>query len=200
MKIIGLTGGIASGKSTVVKALERLGAIIIDSDKLAHTIIEPDKPAWKDIVQLFGREILNEDLTINREKLGTLVFNNPDYLKELNRITHPRIMERYKDDLRSIKSRQPDAIVVMEVPLLYETHMDRICDEVWVVWVNRKTQIKRLMKREGLNYEESIKRIDSQMSLDEKARRADLVIDNTHNVKETIVIATKYFNEILSRT
>lgn len=197
MKIIGLTGGIASGKTTIISALQRLGAIIIDSDEVAHAIIEPDKPAWEDIIELFGREILNDDLTINRAKLGALVFDNPEYLKELNKITHPRVIERFQDDLCSIKSRNPDAVVVMEVPLLYETNLDRICDEVWVVWVERETQIKRLMQRESLDRENAIKRIDAQMSLDEKARRADRVIDNTDNIQETIVIATKYFNEIL---
>lgn len=197
MKIIGLTGGIASGKSTIIKTLQCLGAIIISADQVAHAVIEPDKPAWKDIIQLFGREFLNDDLTINRIKLGALVFSNPEYLQELNKITHPRVMERFQDDLRNIKSRNPDAVVVMEIPLLYEANLDKICDEVWVVWVDRETQIKRLMQREGLDRENAIKRIDAQMSLDEKASRADRVIDNADNIQETIVTATKYFNEIL---
>lgn len=200
MKIIGLTGGIASGKSTVSRALHDLGAIIIDADEVAHSIIEPGKPAWYDITQLFGRSILNNDASINREKLGEIVFNNPQLLEELNKITHPRVMERFKNDLQAIKTKNPQAVVVMEVPLLYETHMERICDEVWVVWVDRETQINRLTDRDGISREDAIKRIDAQMPLDEKTRRADYVIDNRKDIEETKANATRYFNQILQES
>lgn len=199
MKIIGLTGGIASGKSTVSRILKDLGAIIIDADETAHSVIEPNKPAWRDIVQNFGEAILNPDMTINRDKLGEIVFQDPQQLDRLNHITHPRIMESFKDDFQRIKTNSPDAIVVLEVPLLYETFMDRMCDEVWVVWVDRETQIKRLIGRNNYSEEEAIRRIESQIPLDEKARRADLVIDNRGTVEETISSATKYFNAILSK-
>lgn len=197
MKIIGLTGGIASGKSTVAKNLEKLGAILIDADKVAHQIIEPQKPAYEEIVNTFGKEVVNDDLTINREKLGQIVFNSPEKLKKLNNITHPRVMESFKNQLQSIRTSNPDAIVVIEVPLLYETNVQRICDEVWVVWVDRETQIERLKTRNGFTEEEAIKRIESQMSLDEKAKIADKVIDNRHSIEETLRISTKYYNEIL---
>lgn len=192
-----MTGGIASGKSTVSKALVNLGAKIIDADQVAHSIIEPDKPAWKDIVDLFGPDILNDDKSINRDKLGQIVFNNPDMLQKLNQITHPRVMEHFKDEIYAIKSAEPQAVIFMEVPLLYETQMERICDEVWVVWVDRETQINRLMHRDNINREDAIKRIESQMQLDEKAEKADKVIDNRHGIEETIEKATKYFYEIL---
>ncbi|HPF44691.1 MAG TPA: dephospho-CoA kinase [Syntrophomonadaceae bacterium] len=195
MKIIGLTGGIASGKSTVTKTLEKLGAIIIDSDELAHSIMQPYKPAWNDIVKLFGTEILNSDETINRDLLGQIVFNDAKKLKELNQITHWRIAERYKEDLRVIKKENPNAIVVMEIPLLYETHAERICDEVWVVWVDRETQIERLMKRDNISQEDAIKRIEAQMDLDEKASMADVVIDNRHSIETTIEAATRNYIE-----
>ncbi|NLB52931.1 MAG: dephospho-CoA kinase [Syntrophomonadaceae bacterium] len=194
MKIIGLTGGIASGKSTVSKTLESLGAIIINSDEVAHSIMHPYKPAWYDIVKRFGREVLNADETINREKLGQIVFNDAKLLKELNQITHWRVAERYKEDLRQIKMKNPDAVVVMEIPLLYETHAERICDEVWVVWVDRETQLDRLMKRDNISQENALKRIESQMDLDEKARRADVVIDNRHSIEATVDAATKNYN------
>lgn len=197
MKIIGLTGGIASGKSTVSRALRELGAIIIDADEVAHAIMEPGKPAWEDIAEHFGFDLLNQDHTINREKLGEIVFNNPQRLQELNRITHPRVMEQFKHMLQSIKTQQPDAVVFMEVPLLYETHMERICDEVWVVWVDEETQVQRLMQRDGLSREDALKRIDAQMPLDEKARRADFVIDNRFSIEETIAKATRYYNDNL---
>lgn len=195
MKIIGLTGGIASGKSTVTRTLLDLGAIIIDSDELAHNIMKPYKPAWKDIVKIFGTEILNPDETINRDRLGQIVFNDPDKLRELNQITHWRIAERYKEDLRLIRKEKPEAIVVMEIPLLYETHAERICDEVWVVWVDRETQMERLMKRDGISREDALKRIEAQMDLDEKARLADVVIDNRHSIEATNEAATKNYIE-----
>ncbi|MGB4507986.1 MAG: dephospho-CoA kinase [Syntrophomonadaceae bacterium] len=199
MKIIGLTGGIASGKSTVSRALQDLGAIIIDADEVAHAIIEPGKPAWEDIVEHFGTEVLNPDQTIDREKLGAIVFNDPARLQVLNQITHPRVGEQFKQMIKNIKSQQSDAVLFIEVPLLYETHMDRICDEVWVVWVDEETQIQRLMKRDGLSREDALKRIDAQMSLDEKAKRADVVIDNRFSIEETIETATRYYNNIISK-
>ncbi|NLF44579.1 MAG: dephospho-CoA kinase [Syntrophomonadaceae bacterium] len=195
MKIIGLTGGIASGKSTVTRTLLDLGAIIIDSDELAHNIMKPYKPAWKDIVKIFGTEILNPDETINRDRLGQIVFNDPDKLRELNQITHWRIAERYKEDLRLLRKEKPEAVVVMEIPLLYETHAERICDEVWVVWVDRETQMERLMQRDGISREDAIKRIEAQMDLDEKARLADVVIDNRHSIEATNEAATKNYIE-----
>ncbi len=195
MKIIGLTGGIASGKSTVTRTLVDLGAIIIDSDELAHNIMKPYKPAWKDIVKIFGTEILNHDETINRDRLGQIVFNDPDKLRELNQITHWRIAERYKEDLRLLRKEKPEAVVVMEIPLLYETHAERICDEVWVVWVDRETQMERLMKRDGISREDALKRIEAQMDLDEKARLADVVIDNRHSIEATNEAATKNYIE-----
>ncbi|HWP97723.1 MAG TPA: dephospho-CoA kinase [Syntrophomonadaceae bacterium] len=197
MRIIGLTGGIASGKSTVKKALEELGAVVISGDDVAHEIMMPGKPAWADTVEIFGEEILNPDQTINRAKLGSIVFNDSRLLKELDHIAHPRVMEHFKNELQETRAANPNAIVVMEIPLLYEAHMDRICDEVWVVWVDRETQITRLMNRNELSREDAIKRIESQMSLEEKAQRADRVLDNTRGIEETITIATRYFNEII---
>ncbi|SHG82707.1 dephospho-CoA kinase [Thermosyntropha lipolytica DSM 11003] len=197
MKIIGLTGGIASGKSTVAKKLAQLGAYVIDADKVAHMIIEPYKPAWYDIVEEFGEEVLNADKTVNRERLGKIVFNNPDLLQKLNNITHPRIMEFFKEEIQRLKAEKSDSVIVLEVPLLYETHMDRICDEVWVVWVDYETQIERLCRRDKISVEDAVKRISAQMPLDEKARRAKVVIDNRHSLEETMAKTVKYFNEIV---
>ena len=197
MKVIGLTGGIASGKSTVSKTLKELGAYIIDGDETAHRVSEPHKPAWNDMVAAFGKEILNPDETINRDKLGEMVFGNPDQLNRLNQITHPRIMESFKEDYRRIKDANPDAILVFEVPLLYETFMNRMCDEVWVVWVDYETQLQRLINRNNYSAEEAKRRIEAQIPLDDKARRADVVINNRGSIEETISSATKYYNAIL---
>jgi dephospho-CoA kinase len=199
VKIIGLTGGVASGKSTVAITLEALGAIIIDGDKTAHSIMEPHQPAWEDIVKTFGPQILREDLTINRDILAPIVFNDPAALDKLNHITHPRVMESINDQLNRIKTEQPDAVVIMDIPLLYETHMDRLCQEVWVVWVDRETQINRLMNRNGFTRGEAVRRIQTQASLDEKASRADKVIDNSGSLEETIRTVTRNFNDILHK-
>lgn len=196
MKTIGLTGGIASGKSTVAKALGVLGALVINADTVAHEIMLPGTPAWTDVVMHFGEQVLNEDRTINRAVLGQIVFNQPERLKLLNHIVHPRIMERFQNDLDDIRKHTPEAIVVMEIALLYESHMDRLCDEVWVVWVDRETQINRLMAREGISREDALKRMAAQLPLDEKARRADRVLDNSGSIEEAVAAATIYYKEI----
>jgi dephospho-CoA kinase len=197
MKIIGLTGGIASGKSTAAKTLSELGAVIIDADKTAHRLMEPHQAVWEDIVNNFGLEILNSDMTINRIKLGAIVFDQPKQLEVLNRITGPRIVEALKNSIMKIKTERPESVVILDVPLLYEAHMEKLCDQVWVVWVSREIQIKRLMERNGFTQDEAIKRIESQISLDEKARQADVVIDNSGSLEETIRFVTIYFLDIL---
>ncbi len=197
MKVIGLTGGIASGKSTVSKALADLGATVIDGDETAHRLMEPHQPIWEDIVNKFGREILNPDLAIDRAKLGKIVFDDPEQMAELNRISRPRIIESIKNELGSIKETRPDTVIVLDVPLLFEARLDKLSDEVWVVWIDRETQIKRLMERNHYTREEAVKRIDSQMSLDEKAQRANVVIDNSGSIEETLRAATRYFLDIL---
>jgi len=194
-----LTGGIASGKSSVSTTLAQLGAIIIDGDEIAHHLIEPHQPAWEEIVKVFGEDILLPDESINRATLGAIVFNDPEQLLLLDRITHPRVIAQVEEELRRVKSIQPEAMVVLEIPLLYEVNMDRLCDQVWVVWVDRETQINRLMTRNGFSRDEALQRIDSQMPLDEKAQRADVIIDNRGKLEETIRLATRYFNDILTK-
>jgi len=196
MKTIGLTGGIASGKSMVARVLQEMGAVLLSADKIGHQIIEPGKTAYYDLIDNFGKEILNADGTINRKELGGIVFKDPQKLKLLNQLTHPPIMQEIKLKLAQIEQEQPEAIVVMEIPLLYETRMEKLFDQVWVVWVDRETQIKRLMARDAIDRSDAISRIYSQMPLDEKARRADLVIDNCGSIEETIAKATRYFNNI----
>ncbi len=198
MKMIGLTGGIATGKSIVASVFREMGAIILDADVIARLVVLPHQPAWKDIVEFFGPQVVNEDQSLDRAKIGEIVYNNPNSLKELNRFTHPRIMQYYKDELRRIKTEQPDAIVILEVPLLYETNMDKLCQQVVVVYVDRETQIQRLMKRDNMSYADAVKRVDAQMPMDEKVRRADFVIDNRSSMEETKEKATKYYNEILT--
>ncbi|MDR1617339.1 MAG: dephospho-CoA kinase [Syntrophomonadaceae bacterium] len=194
MRVIGLTGGIASGKSTVLNVLKKLGFIVIEVDKTAHLIMEPGQKAYQEIVELFGSCILGPDGKIDRLLLGNIVFNDPALLTKLNQITHPRVGQFLQRRLREIEDEQPHAVVVLEVPLLFESGMDKLCDHIFVVWVDRETQIRRLMLREGLEREQARKRIMSQMDLNEKAKLADFVIDNTQSIEITAEIAEKYFS------
>jgi dephospho-CoA kinase len=196
MKVIGLTGGISSGKSTISGALEEKGAIIIDADKIAHDNLEINKPAWQEIVAYFGEKILNSDNSIDRKKLGDIIFSDPQKRAKLDKIMHSRVIADIKKILEDIKVEQPEALVLVEVPLLFELNLVDLFDETWVVWVDRETQITRLMERNNLSREEAVMRINSQMNLDEKARRADKVIDNRAAVEDTINAANKVFNNI----
>jgi dephospho-CoA kinase len=200
MKVIGLTGGIASGKSTVSSLLRQLGAIVIDADVVARQVVEPDQPAWKEIVAAFGPGVLNEDRTLNRPVLGARVFNQPELLAVLNHITHPRVIERFQQQLKEIEEQFPEAVVVLDVPLLFEANMDKLADEIWVVWVSEDIQLDRLMARDGMSREEALKRIKAQMALAEKARRADRIIDNSRNLEDTTCQITRFFNETINRS
>lgn len=200
MKVIGLTGGIASGKSTVSKALTDMGAVVIDGDKTAHRLMEPHQPLWEEVINKFGQEIVNPDLSIDRAKLGSIVFNEPEQMAVLNKISRPWISKTINSEIEARRLAQQDQVLVLDIPLLYEAKMDKICDKVWVVWVDRETQIRRLMKRDGYTREEAEIRINSQMSLDEKAQRADVVIDNTSGIEETLGQATRYYLNILQNS
>ncbi len=200
MKIIGLTGGIASGKSTASRTLRELGCIIIDADEVARYTVEPGRPAWREIVEFFGPDILNSDKTINREKLGLIVFAHPDYLKKLNELTHPLIMDEIRRRLKQAGREHPTGVLVLEVPLLYETNMQVLCDMVWVVWVDLETQVTRLMHRDGISREDALRRIQSQMPLDEKAQRADLIICNTGSPDKMRQFIIDNYNGIVKGT
>lgn len=198
MKLIGLTGGISSGKSTVMETLANEGAIILDADKIAHRCMEKGSAAWQDIIAEFGQNILNDDGSINRGKLGKIVFADSKRRQRLNEITHPRVFEQIKRELKNIEQTNPQAAVIIEIPLLYESNRQDMFDEVWVVWVDRETQIQRLMSRNGYTRAEAIQRINSQLDLDKKAQLADRVINNSSHREETIRLTRKYFNAILN--
>jgi len=197
IKIIGLTGGIASGKSTVSQKLAELGAIIVDGDKIAHEVMQPDLPAYAEIVEHFGNEILNPDRTIDRNRLGAIVFSDPVQMRALNRIVRPWIYKAIDKEIETRRLAHPNAVLVLDIPLLFEAGLDKICDQIWVVWVDRETQISRLMARNSITQEEAIQRIESQMPLDEKARRADIVIDNNGSMEDTLSLATGYYLDVM---
>ncbi|MCP9469642.1 MAG: dephospho-CoA kinase [Nitrospira sp.] len=179
MVLVGLTGGVATGKSTVASMFKRCGAVIIDADALARSVVEPGKPAWREIVKLFGRGVLNPDRTINRRVLGGIVFRDPEQLRRLERIVHPRVSREQRRLVRSAFARDPHAVVVYDVPLLFEAGIERTVDHIIVVSADRDIQIARLQKRDGLSRADAIRRIKSQMPLAKKRRLADFVLDGT---------------------
>jgi len=177
MILVGLTGGIASGKSTASSIFKELGAYIIDADVLAREIVEPLKPAWKDVVKNFGKGILNKDNSINRKKLAEIVFNNKKKREMLNAIVHPRVLKRAKEIEREIAKKDPEAVIIFDAALLIESGAYKKMDKNIVVYADEDVQVKRLMKRDGLTKDEAIKRIEAQMPLREKVRFADYIID-----------------------
>jgi dephospho-CoA kinase len=179
MMLIGLTGGVATGKSTVAKMLEACGAVVIDADELAREVVQPDKPAWREIVHRFGRSVLNVDNTINRQVLGQIAFRNRQKLKQLEHIIHPRVAREQIRLTREAARKDQHAVVVYDVPLLFETGIDKRVDQTIVVTADQTVQIARLRKRNGLTRAEALRRIRSQMPLAMKRRRADHVLDGT---------------------
>ncbi len=177
MRVIGLTGGIASGKSTVSDMLRALGARVVDTDAIARAVVEPGKPAWEEIVTWQGRGILQPDGSIDRRRLGELVFADKAARAALEAITHPRIEAAAQEALAAAE-RDGCAVAVLDVPLLYEAGWDKRVDEVWVVFVDARTQLERLMARDGLTAAQAGARIAAQGPLAAKAERADVVIDN----------------------
>lgn len=177
MKLVGLTGGIASGKSTVAKILERLGAAVINADALSREVVEPGKEAWREIIDAFGAGILQPDQTLDRQKLRTVIFNDRDGRKKLEAIIHPRVRALAEERIRE-HAVAGYSIIVYEVPLLFEGNLHEWLRPVILVACNVDTQRTRLQERDQLTQTEAQKHIDAQMSLEEKRRLADYVIEN----------------------
>jgi dephospho-CoA kinase len=196
---VGVTGGIASGKSTVAKMLQEKGAFLVDFDELAREVVQCGLPAWKAIVEYFGTEVLNDDGTINREKLGTIVFENHEKLARLNEIVHPAVIEQWKRRLAEIKKEHPEAIVLSDIPLLIESGMNNFVDVIVLVYVPRQEQIKRMMLRNGFTYAEALLRLDAQLSIEEKVPLADMVINNQGSIEKTQKIVDDVWRELLKK-
>jgi dephospho-CoA kinase len=177
MRIIGLTGGIASGKSSVARIMESLGAVVIDADLLAREAVAVGKPAYQSIVAEFGEGVLNPDRTINRKALGEIVFADPDARRRLERITHPAIAQLAQQRLTSLREGGVQVVVYM-APLLIEAGVTSRVDEVWVVYADSETQVERLMRRDGISREEALQRLAAQMPMEEKRKMGKVVIDN----------------------
>jgi dephospho-CoA kinase len=183
VKLVGLTGGIASGKSTVAAILRRLGAAIINADELSREVVQPEQEAWKEIIKTFGPDILQEDQTLDRRKLRKIVFDNPEARKKLEAIIHPRVRalaERKISELAAAGS----SIIVYEVPLLFENQIHLWLRPVIVVACDIATQKKRLLERDHLTELEVHQHLDAQMSLEEKRKLSDYVIENNGTLEE----------------
>lgn len=179
-KVIGLTGSIASGKSTVSKKLKQLGYIVIDCDEINHRILEKNNIGYQGVLAEFGPDILDSDKQIDRKKLGGIIFNDNLLKEKLNQILHPLIKSIVREEIKNID----DGLVFLDCPLLFETDFHELCDLKVVVYVNMDTQISRLMERDGITFPEALKKIYAQMSLDDKLALADYVLDNCHSLND----------------
>ncbi len=185
MKVIGLTGGIGSGKSTVSRMLRGLGAKIIDADQVAREIVKKGKPALTEIAETFGEDTLLEDGTLDRRKLGTIIFSDEEKRLKLNQITHPRIREEINAQIEKCKVDNCTDLIVLDCALLFEMDMETMVEESWLVSLDKETQLKRIMSRDALSKSDAQLRINAQMSLSEKAKKATRIIDNSSVVNET---------------
>ncbi len=194
---IGLTGGIASGKSTVSKMLVELGADYIDADLVGHQIYQPGKEAWQEIIDTWGEDLLLPDRTINRQKLGAIVFSAPEALARLNQITHPRIKAELKKEIDQRKSGESDVkALVIEAAILIEANWHPLFDKIWVVITDEETAIDRLARSKGMTPEQARARIDAQLSNEERKKYADMVIENNGSLKEVLKQVEKAWVEI----
>ncbi len=198
MILIGLTGGVATGKSTVAKMFKKCGAVVIDADVLAREVVQPGKPAWRDIVQTFGTGLLNSDRTINRRALGSIVFSQPAKRRRLERIIHPRVAREQQRLTRQAARKDSDAVVIYDVPLLFEAGIDKRVGKIVVVTADRETQIARISKRNGLSRSEALQRIRSQMPMSRKCRRADFVLDGAKDKRRLKKDVSKIYKDLRS--
>lgn len=180
--VLGITGSFSSGKTTVAKIFKAQGAQVIDADEIAHRIIRPKSPVYKKIIMTFGKDILKDNLTIDRHRLGNIVFGNKGLLKKLNRITHPKIIRLIKTKIKTSRAK----LIVLDAPLLIEAKVLRkLIDKLIVVKIARKKQLARAMKKTHLSKTDILKRLNNQLCLQYKVRLADFVIDNSGTVKDT---------------
>ena len=195
MVVIGLTGGILSGKSTVSGMLQERGAVVIDADKVGHEVYLPHTDGWREVVATFGREILKENDEVDRKRLGEIVFGDPKALERLNYIMHPRMHDIMKGRLEELR-RQGVEGVVLEAAILIEAGWTDLVDQVWVTLAPEERVMDRLKERGGLSEEEARSRIRSQMPIWEKARLADVVINTDCPIEEAEAAVNRLWERI----
>ncbi|MDF2662510.1 MAG: dephospho-CoA kinase [Paenibacillus sp.] len=182
---IGLTGGIACGKSTVAAMLVRRGAILIDADQIAREVVLPGAPALGAVAERFGESVLNEDGSLNRKALGEIVFKEEAARKDLEAILHPQIRATMKERMEEANRLTPDKLVVVDVPLLFESKLEFMFEETLLVYIPRELQLVRLMERDGISAEQAERRLAAQMPIDDKRALADAIIDNSGTLEQT---------------
>lgn len=182
---IGLTGGIATGKSTVSALLVSKGALLVDADVIAREVMLPGHPVLAAVADHFGQAVMLEDGNVDRKRLGEIVFRDPSQRQALNEITHPAIRREIRQQMESLQREHPDRLVVVDIPLLFESGLEGLFERVMVVYAPREIQIERLMIRNRLTEDEALARIGSQMDIEEKKQKADIVIDNSGDAEET---------------
>jgi dephospho-CoA kinase len=192
---IGLTGGIASGKSAVARLLAEKGAALIDADRIAREIVEPGQPALRQIVERFGQAVLLADGSLDRKKLGEIVFADAESRKALEAITHPLIRQTMWERRDRLERDNPRRLVVVDIPLLYESGLETYFEEVMLVYAPRAVQLERLKARDGLSDEQARRRLDAQMDIEEKRRRAQIVIDNSGDWALTVSQVERFWKD-----
>jgi dephospho-CoA kinase len=197
--VIGLTGGIGTGKSTVTQMLEELGAAVIDADKVGHQIYLPDLPAWREIVTTFGQGVLHADRTINRQALGKIVFADPEALRTLNRIVHPKMYERMAELIAELRAHGGIKAIVVEAAVLIEANWISLVDQVWVVVASEAVVVDRLAKQRSLSPDQVRTRIAAQLSNDERLKHAQVVIRNDDSLAEVRTTVQQAWDQLCSK-
>ncbi|MEY9092661.1 dephospho-CoA kinase [Paenibacillus sp. RC84] len=190
---IGLTGGIACGKSTVSAMLVRRGAILIDADRIAREVVEPGSPVLAQVAAHFGQDMLLPDGSLHRKRLGETVFGNEEARKALEDLLHPSIRALMKERMAAAEREFPDKLVVVDVPLLYESGLQSMFSSVMVVYVPREVQLRRLMERDGLNAEQAESRLAAQWPIERKKELADSCIDNSGTLEQTERLVERFW-------
>ncbi len=198
MLVIGLTGGLGTGKTTVAEMLREKGAVVVNADQLGHQVYEPGRPAYREIIEAFGPQVVGEEGAIDRRRLAQLVFSDPQALARLNRITHPRIREAIRERLAQL-AQDGAQVVVLEAALLLEAGWDDLVDEVWVTVAPPQVAAQRAAARSGLPLEEAMARIQAQLDNEERVRRAQVVIDTGRPLEETRRQVEEEWRKLLAR-
>ena len=183
MKIVGLTGGISSGKSTVSSYFRQLKIPVIDADEVARKVVKPNSQGAIEIRKAFGSDVFEEDGSLNRQKLGALIFSNAENRQKLDELLQPLIKIMILDEIEEYRQKG-ETMIVLDLPLLFEKHYEKLCEEIIVVYVPRELQLERLMKRNQYTKQEALSRIDSQLSIEEKRKRATVLLDNQGTVQQ----------------
>jgi dephospho-CoA kinase len=197
MLTVALSGGIASGKSIVARVLEDLGCYIHHADIIAHELTAPERPAWREVVNHFGQNILNEDRTINRARLAKIVFEDRDERRFLNQLLHPLVLEKKKEVIQALRREGRYKIFVSEAALTIEAGFADFFDKVVIVYCKKEIQVKRLMDRDNISRKEALKKIRAQMRPEKKLKYADYVIDSSGSIESTVEQTERVFRQLM---